>query len=157
NYTVVTDDTIKSVFDPYINNRYNPAGSTNWEDAFRLGRYFLPRPDPNRAHLTVFITDGDPNVVVRQANVTYDPGNPNVNQNQYELKVPLATNQTQSAGNDAAAGPAVANANAIKATGSHVLAIAVGAGLNSQQSLNRLIRVSGPDVFSGTGTFNIST
>ena len=52
---------------------------------------------------------------------------------------------------------AVPNANAVKGQGSHILAVAVGAGLNSQSSLNRIIAVSGPDVFSGAGTFDIST
>ena len=54
-YTQVTNATIASVFDPYINNNYDPSGSTHWEDAFRVGRYFLPasRSDqaaPDRVH-----------------------------------------------------------------------------------------------------------
>ncbi len=49
------------------------------------------------------------------------------------------------------------NANGLKAKGSHILALGVGNGLTSQSSLDRMIAVSGPDVFSGTGTFNIST
>ena len=43
-YTDVTDATIRDVFEPYIATRYVPDGSTHWEDAFRIGRYFLPRP-----------------------------------------------------------------------------------------------------------------
>jgi hypothetical protein len=57
NYTTVTTDSIANVFDPYIEHRYAPFGGTNWEDGFRAGRYFLPRPDPVRPHLAVFITD----------------------------------------------------------------------------------------------------
>ena len=40
--------------------------------------------------------------------------------------------------------------------GSHILTVAVGAGLNSPSSLQRIIDVSGPDVFDGGGTFDIS-
>lgn len=46
-YTTVTDATIAGVFEPYISSGYSPTGpttqGTNWEDAFRIGRYFLPR------------------------------------------------------------------------------------------------------------------
>lgn len=145
-YTTVTDASIASIFEPYISNFYRPGGSTNWEDSLRVGRYFLPRPSASRPHITVFITDGDPNRVIRTDRVTFDPGNPNVAENEYELLVPLSDNDTTDASNSAATTPAVPNANALKATGSHVLAVAVGAALNNQQSLNRLIQVSGPDV-----------
>jgi hypothetical protein len=146
-YTPVTDDTIKNVFEPYISKEYNPDGSTNWEDGLRVARYQLPRPS-DQPHLTVFITDGDPNKVIRTDNVTPD---------QYKNKVPLDSHQVADASEDAAADRAVPNANAIKATGSHILAIAVGNGLSSSASLNRLKKVSGPDVYDGTGTFDIST
>jgi uncharacterized repeat protein (TIGR01451 family) len=160
-YTTVTDATIASTFEPYITNGYQPTGTTtqgtNWEDAFRIGRYFLPRPG-TQPHLTVFITDGDPNRAIRADRVTYAPGNPNLAQNEYELKVPLdRTTETASAGSEAAKDVAVSNANAIKAQGSHILTVAVGAAVNNQQSLNRIIAVSGPDVFDGTGTFDIAT
>ncbi len=160
-YTTVTDATLASTFDPYIAG-FNPNGSTNWEDGFRVGRYFLPRPSPNVPHLTVFITDGDPNVIVRHDRVTFDPGNPVVAQNQYELQVPFVTtpvlaNQTVSASENPAKDRAVSNANALKSQGSHILSIAVGNGLQSQASLNRIIAVSGPDVFPDTGRFDIAT
>src|SRR3954452_14001763 len=146
-YTVVTDATRASTFGPYITTGYDPSGSTNWEDGLRMGRYFLPRPSAQQPHLTVFITDGDPNEIIRNT----------VSANDYENKVPLSTTQVQSQGdNNAAKDAAVPNANAIKGQGSHILAVAVGAGLNSAASLNRLIEVSGPNVFSGTGTFDIT-
>ena len=156
-YTTVTDATQRDIFEPYISTNYNPSGSTDWEDAFRVGRYFLPRPNPNKPHLVVFITDGDPNEIIREDQVTYNPGNTNTNQNEYERKVPLADSEVTSAANTAAKDRAVPNANAIKAQGSHILTVAVGNGLNNAQSLARIIDVSGPDVFSGTGTFNIAT
>ncbi|HEY1277356.1 MAG TPA: VWA domain-containing protein, partial [Thermoleophilaceae bacterium] len=155
-YTAVTDATQASIFNPYISSGYNPNGSTHWEDAFRIGRYFLPRPG-TQPHLVVFITDGDPNKIVRNDRVTYDPGNPNQAQNEYELKVPLDENETSDSDENPAKDRAVPNANALKAQGSHILTVAVGAGLNSQSSLNRIIDVSGPDVFDGNGTFDIST
>ena len=58
---------------------------------------------------------------------------------------------------DAAAAPAVANANNLKRQGSHVLVIAVGNGLSSSSALSRLMKVSGPDVYNGTGGFDIAT
>ena len=134
-YTAVTDATIATTFDPYIANGYNPNGSTNWEDAFRIGRYFLPRPSEATPHLVVFITDGDPNKIVREDQVTYDPGNPNVAQNEYELKVPLDDNETVSDGREPGQEPGRPNANAVKAQGSHILTVAVGRALSSPASL----------------------
>jgi hypothetical protein len=156
-YTPVTDATIRDIFDPYIEDSYDPDGSTNWEDGFRMGRYFLPRPTAAKPLLTVFITDGDPSAVINTSRVSYDPGNPNVTQNQYELLEPLSSNQTTSAESNAAALPAISNANGIKAQGSHILALAVGAALTNPESLARMIAVSGLDVYDGSGTFDIST
>jgi hypothetical protein len=95
--------------------------------------------------------------VINQAKVTYDPGNPVVAQNEYELKVPLSDDETVSDDENDAKDRAVPNANAVKAQGSHILTVAVGSALNNQASLNRIIAVSGPNVFKGTGTFDIST
>ncbi len=161
-YTAVTDDTIRTIFDPYINNGYNPNGSTNWEDGFRVARYQLPRPSGTQPHLVVFITDGNPNKIIRTDRVTYDPGNPSVTQNEYENKVPLNDNEVSNSGEDPASARAVSNANGLKLQGSHVLTIAVGDGLSGTSTLNRLIRVSGPDVFGGGSgstqpAFDIST
>ena len=155
-YTTVTDASIASTFEPYING-FNPDGRTHWEDGFRVGRYFLPRQTQAVPHLTLFITDGNPNQMVREDQVTYDPGNPTVAQNEYELKVPLSDGeQTQSSENPATL-RAVPNANALKATGSHVLAVAVGDGLSGSGTLDRLIAISDDDVFPDTGPFDIST
>src|SRR3954447_24710409 len=147
-YTVVTDATRASTFGPYIANGYQPSGSTNWEDGLRMGRYFLERPSAQQPHLTVFITDGDPNEIIRNT----------VSNNDYATKVPLSSSQVVAESNsNRAKDAAVPNANAIKGQGSHILAVAVGSGLSSPASLDRLIAVSGPDVFSGLGTFDIST
>ena len=160
-YTTVTRRAIASTFEPYI-ALFRPEGYTHWEDGFRVPRYFAPRPDPARPHLVLFITDGNPNTVARTDRVTYDPGNPNVAQNQYELQLPLTEAQTQhlqdnESGRNQATKPAVANTNTLKGEGSHVLAVAVGDGLSGGSTLQRLSAISGPDVYSGTGTFDIST
>ena len=147
-YTTVTNGTINSIFNPYINTNYTPGGSTNWEDGLRMGRYFLPRPSADLPHLTVFITDGDPNKIIRDDQVT---------PTEYQTKVPLSDSEVADANNTQATDRAVPNANAIKAQGSHILAVAVGAGLTNPQSLARLIRVSGPNVYSGVGDFDITT
>jgi hypothetical protein len=146
-YITVTDST-KVDFDAYINNDFNPNGNTNWEDGLRMGiPKFLPRDNFQVPHLTVFITDGDPNQIIRDSVTATD----------YADKVPLADSQTTGANQNTAADHAVANANNLKTQGSRILAIAVGAGLSSNASLNRLIRVSGPNVYNGTGDFDIST
>ena len=146
-YITVTDST-KVDLDAYINNDFNPNGNTNWEDGLRMGiPNFAPRNNFQVPHLTVFITDGDPNQVIRDSVTATD----------YANKVPLADSQTTGANQNTAADHAVANANNLKTQGSRILAIAVGAGLSSNASLNRLIRVSGPNVYNGTGDFDIST
>ncbi len=137
NYTAVTDATIVTIFNPYIDNNYQPDGSTHWEDAFRVGRYFLPRPSRTSPHLVVFITDGDPNEIVRKDRVTYDPGNPNLAQNEYELKIPLADNETSNADKNPAKDRAVPNANALKGQGSHILP--------SRSATGSSTSVAGPD------------
>jgi uncharacterized repeat protein (TIGR01451 family) len=150
-YTTVTNNTIKTVFDPYINSNFKPADRTHWEDAFRVGRFFLPRPTDAKPHLTVFITDGNPNVVVNENNVT---------RTEYETKVPLnaGAGETTNTDSDTAAARAVPNANALKAQLSHILALAVGDGLSGADTLRRLESVSGPDVFPDDGgEFDIST
>ena len=76
---------------------------------------------------------------------------------EYQTKVPLSDNEVSDASGNAGATPAISNANALKADGSHILAIGVGAALQNAQSRQRLISVSGPDVFSGIGTFDIAT
>lgn len=161
-YTAVTDATINTIFEPYIANDYNPGGSTNWEDGFRVARYQLPRPSTVQPHLVVFITDGNPNRIINERRVTYDPGNPSPTANEYENKVPLADREVTNAGNDTSANRAVSNSNTMKVEGSHVLALAVGDGLSGQGTLSRLRRVSGDDVFGGgSGStqpeFDIST
>lgn len=146
---VTIDNTTSPAFNSYITNVYVPNGYTNWEDAMRVGRFFAPRPNPAIPHLVVFITDGDPTAYVNTSQVTTE---------EYRTKVPLSTNEVRTnQSSTASLGPAIPNANGLKAMGSHILAIGVGAALQNQQSVNRLIAMSGPNVFDGTGTFDIGT
>ena len=154
-YITITDATQVDL-DAYIDNDYDPPHGppyqyTGWEDALRMGNpNFAPRPDPTVPHLTVFITDGEPNRIIRDTVSTDD----------YENQVPLSESfptQINSADEDTAAQKAVANANGLKQQGSHILAIAVGDGLSSPASIDRLELVSGPDIYDGTGEFDIVT
>jgi uncharacterized repeat protein (TIGR01451 family) len=155
-YTTVTEETIAGIFEPYISTGYNPppigligTQYTNWEDALRIGRFFLPRPSPDIPHLTLFITDGDPTAVINRNQVTEE---------EYTTRVPLASNEVLTGQNsDVALQPAIPNANGIKAQGSHILAVGVGEALANPASLSRLVQISGPDVFPETGPFDIST
>ena len=146
-YITIVDAT-RDDFENDIDDDYDPDNKTNWEDALCVGRYMAPRPDPEIPHLVVFITDGDPTAVIRNGQVTPI---------EYQTKVPLSDNEVSDASGNAGATPAISNANALKADGSHILAIGVGAALQNAQSWQRLISVSGPDVFSGIGTFDIAT
>ncbi|MCL1587681.1 MAG: hypothetical protein M3092_04620 [Actinomycetia bacterium] len=154
-YITITDATQVDL-DAYIDNDYDPPHGppyqyTGWEDALRMGNpNFAPRPDPTVPHLTVFITDGEPNRIIKDSVSTDD----------YENQVPLRTSfpsQINSADEDTSAQKAVANANGLKQQGSHILAIAVGDGLTSPASIDRLELVSGPDIYDGTGEFDIVT
>ena len=145
---ITIDDGTQADFNSYIAG-YKPDGWTNWEDALRVGRHLAPRPDPDIPHMVVFLTDGDPTATIRIDQMTGD---------EYTTKVPLADSEVKTnVASNVALTPAIPNANGIKAAGSHIFALGVGAALQNQSSVNRLIAVSGPNVFDGTGEFDIST
>ena len=145
---ITIDDGTQANFNSYIAG-YKPDGWTNWEDALRVGRHLAPRPDPDIPHMVVFLTDGDPTATIRIDQMTGD---------EYTTKVPLADSEVKTnVASNVALTPAIPNANGIKAAGSHIFALGVGAALQNQSSVNRLIAVSGPNVFDGTGEFDIST
>ncbi|KZX51223.1 hypothetical protein A3709_10355 [Halioglobus sp. HI00S01] len=150
-YITVTDQT-KVFLDDYVDSDYNPNGNTNWEDGLRMGiagSAFAPRPSFNVPHLTVFITDGDPTRVIRNDRVTTA---------EYYNKVPLENNETTDSNKNPAADRAVANANNLKSQGSHILVVAVGKGVTSPSSLDRIKKISGDDVYPDDGDpFDIST
>ncbi len=107
-------------FDLYLNNNYQPQGNTNWEAAF------LKIEEINRtqgaAPLVIFLTDGDPNAYISQfGNVSAGDG---------------ATSLAEAI-------PAV---NLVKAQGSHIFAVGIGAQPADEA---KLIAVSGPDRLPG--------
>jgi hypothetical protein len=107
-------------------------GYTNWDDAFDKVDALN---DTSVAPLVVFITDGDP--------TTYGPGTDRNTDTDFDADDPRMLN-------------AIIGANEVKAAGSHVLAVGVGASLNNDGSLNRLNQISGSDVYT-SGTLNLST
>ena len=79
----------------------------------------------------MFITDGDPNEIIREDRVTYNPGNTNDQPERVRAQGPARRRRGDlGAQRTAAKDRAVPNANAIKAQGSHILTVAVGNGLN---------------------------
>ena len=123
-YTTVTQESIDNVFEPYLTNRYKPSGWTNWEAAFqKVGQ---ANTQGTVADLVVFMTDGDP---------TARNNSPN----------PPITNLTE--GNALALTRAAEEADKVKADGSHVLALGVGAAVTDVASASRLTAVSGFDEY----------
>jgi uncharacterized repeat protein (TIGR01451 family) len=121
--------TIATVFEPYLEDGYDPNGWTNWEDAFTKVRAANADADQPTADLVVFITDGDPTAR------NNPPGNPITNIRE---------------GDATAMRPAAAQANLVKNQGSHVLAMGVGDAVTTPTSARRLTAVSGFDQYPGT-------
>jgi len=142
-YTAVTSGasgTLATTFNPYFDgtaagDEYDAPSQlgqwTNWEDALKKVKEL--NSQSGVAPLVVFVTDGDPTAINTASGV-----------------------QTNVANNTALA-PAVVQADAVKAQGSHILAVGVGSALGNVNSLNRLIAVSGPDVAESAGAVNLST
>lgn len=142
-YTTVTSGaggTLATTFNPYFDgtaagDKYDAPSQlgqwTNWEDALKKVKEL--NTASGVAPLVVFVTDGDPTAINTAGGV-----------------------QTNVA-NSTAVTPAIVQADAVKAQGSHILAVGVGAALNNANSLNRLIAVSGPDVATSAGSVNLST
>jgi hypothetical protein len=125
-YTTVTDATMASVFNPYINNQYNPNGWTNWEDAFHEVK--VANDAGPVADLVVFITDGDPTARNTDSGGVVD----NLTEGEVE-----AMRRAQK------------EADLVKGQGSHVFALGVGAAVTKETSERRLTAVSGFDEFPG--------
>ena len=123
------------------NSANNSNQYTNWNQVLDL-----TATDPG--DLVVFITDGDP--------TSYDfnrPGDPFVQVAPYNVAVNTDRGEAAASTLDRA----VQSANAIKAKGTRVLALGVGAALQNQASVDRLIQVSGPNVARTTAEFDIET
>ena len=128
-YNAVTSTFVSGSFERYISGSgpgetYSPGSYsspnyyTNWDDAFVKAQALAPKPQ-----LVVFLTDGDPTA----RNITTSPG--------------FQTGFTN--GSYAALNPAFNDANAVKASGTHIFVIGVGAALTSSDSQVRLRAISG--------------
>ena len=104
-YTTVTSSAITTVFEPYLENGYNPSGWTNWEAAFQKVRE--ANNATARRDLVVFVTDGDPTA---RNTASGDP----------------VTGLVE--GEAEALRRAAEQADLVKAQNSHVFALGVGAG-----------------------------
>lgn len=101
-------------------------GWTNWKRGLEVGLGTFGGFTDGPVELTIVITDGNPNTVDPSDGGEFPDGSPD------------------------AVNPAIAQANDIKAAGSHVLVIAVGGSV----SLQPIEAISGPEAFDGT---NITT
>ena len=124
-YTTVTPESVANVFDPYIDDRYDPNGWTNWQAAFDTVHASNAKPGGKKADLVVFITDGDPT-----ARNTAD-----------------RTADGPDGGRRGGAGAGRREADLVKEQGSHVFALGVGAAVTKPTSARRLTAVSGFDQF----------
>jgi uncharacterized repeat protein (TIGR01451 family) len=122
-YTTVTQDSIAQVFAPYLKNGYVPNGWTNWEAAFQVVKQANATPGGPTADTVFFITDGDPTA----------------------HNTPTGTVTGLTEGDATALRRAAAEADLVKAQGSHVLAMGVGAAVTRETSARRLTAVSGFD------------
>jgi uncharacterized repeat protein (TIGR01451 family) len=119
-YTTVTSQTIQGVFEPYLVHNYKPSGYTNWEAAF--ARVREANTQGTLADLVVFITDGDPTAYT-------------------EAGGHVVTGLTD--GDAKALRLAATEADLVKAQGSHVFALGVGAAVTKPASAHRLTAISG--------------
>ncbi len=142
-FTQVDAANLAATFLPYLDGTSggdvydapSQTGSyTNWDDS--LDDVSLldtsAHPDP----LVLFLTDGDPTAY--NLDHTGDPGGVSVGG-----VTPTALDR------------AVEEANEIKAQGSHIIAVGLGASLSSGSSLGRLEAVSGTSHFDGSGPLDL--
>lgn len=134
-YDIVNQGSL-STFTNFINSGYHPVNDsahagTNWQDAFEKVKE-LNAAVP--ANLVVFVTDGDPN--------TFNNASGGVT--------------TGQDGSTQAMIPAAATADQVKAEGSRVFAVGVGAAVDNAQSAARLTAISGDRKFVTGGDFATS-
>ncbi|MDH3308479.1 MAG: VWA domain-containing protein, partial [Acidimicrobiia bacterium] len=128
--TPVTGATAAEIFNPYFSGRASPSyydgrvgRYTNWDDGLRLVAGKDERPD-----LVIFVSDGVPNTIGSQATAVANNGG-----------TPAE-----------AAGVAALHADALKAAGTHVLAVGV-AGLNDAAGIDLLTSLSGDQSIAEAG------
>ena len=141
-YTAVSAANVAGIFDPYVDatavgDVYNPPSQlgayTNWDDA--LDEVSQINAANGVAPLVLFLTDGDPTAY-------------NLDQAGEAGGVFVSGVTTQ------AVVRAVAEADEVRAQGSHIIAVGVGNALTDASSVDRLKQVAGPDVYTG-GTLDL--
>jgi len=136
-YTPITAANVAGVFDPYVDatavgDVYNPPSQlgafTNWDDA--LDEVSQINAANGVAPLVLFLTDGDPTA--------------------YNLDHAGESGGVVVGGvTSEGVVRAVAEAEEIRAQGSHIVAVGVGNALTDASSVDRLKQVAGPDVYTG--------
>ena len=124
-YTAVTQDSITKIFAPYLKTGYVPNGWTNWEAAFQVVKQANAVPHGTKADMVFFITDGDPTA--------------------HNTATGTVTGLPE--GDATALRRAATEADIVKAQGSHVLAMGVGAAVTQEDSARRLTAISGFDKY----------
>ncbi len=114
---------------------------TNWNQV-------LDQTGTDPGDLVVFITDGDP--------TSYDFNRP-TDPFDHGPPADVAINTDRGPAAASTLDRAVQSANGVKAKGARMLAVGVGAALQNQASVDRLIQVSGPNVARTTADFDIET
>jgi uncharacterized repeat protein (TIGR01451 family) len=144
-YTTITATSLSSTFNPYIDATsatatYNPPSQlgpyTNWDDA--LDEVTIRNAAGPVAPIVLFITDGDPTAY----NLDQSGGPGGVFVNGVTAEAVLRAEQ---------------EADQVRAQGSHLIAVGVGSALSNSASIDRLQQVAGPDVYGGSGTFDLAT
>ncbi len=116
-YNAVTQSWVNTQLTPYLTNNYSPGDWTNWQDALQK---VLDQANPD---LVVYITDGDPTARNPAPDTSFPEGSYSV------------------------LNPALANADLVRADGTHMFVVGVGNGLSSGSSQARLRAISGPDQY----------
>ena len=143
-YTSITATNLTSIFDPYIDatsatDVYDPPSQlgpyTNWDDA--LDEVSIMNAAGPVAPIVLFITDGDPTAY--NLDQSGEPGGVFVN----GVTTEALTRAEQ-------------EADQVRGQGSHLIAVGVGSALSNSASIARLQQLAGPDVYNGSGTFNLA-
>jgi uncharacterized repeat protein (TIGR01451 family) len=143
-YTAINPPNMTSIFNPYVDatslgNVYDSPSQlgafTNWDDA--LNEVTQINAAGPVAPIVLFLTDGDPTAY--NLDQSGEPGG--VFTNGVTAEAVLRAQQ---------------EADQIRAQGSHLIAVGVGAALTSAASIDRLKQVAGPDVYNGSGTFDLA-
>lgn len=144
-YTEISPTNITDLFDPYLDataagHVYDAPSQmgayTNWDDA--LDEVSAVNAAGPVAPVVLFLTDGDPTA--------------------YNLDQGAESGGVAISGvTEEAVQRAVEEADAVSAQGSHIIAIGVGTALSNASSIDRLQQVAGPDVYDGSGPFDLAS